>query len=190
MSSHRRSTKYFSRKFNARKALLRGLVLSLVEHGRIRTTLTKAKELRRHVEPLISKGKDDSVATRRLLLSRLPHEDAVSKILSDIGPRFKSREGGYTRVIKLDRRPGDMAEMAFIEFVDYDYNQAAADKVAKDDAKKASSTKAAKGAAKAAKGTKSTVATAKVVVDKKMLAADKRKARRKMQNRSRAESRA
>jgi|GEM_PF-499825 len=188
MSSHRRSTKYFSRKFNARKALLRGLVLSLVEHGRIRTTLTKAKELRRHVEPLISKGKDDSVATRRLLLSRLPHEDAVSKILSDIGPRFKSREGGYTRVIKLDRRPGDMAEMAFIEFVDYDYNQAAADKVAKEDAKKTASTKAAK-ATKAAKDSK-TSAAPKVVVDKKMLAADKRKSRRKMQNRSRAESRA
>ena len=114
MSSHRRATKYFSRKFNARKALFRGLIVSLVEHGRIKTTVTKAKEIRRHVEKAITVGKKDDLATRRLLLSRIPHEHVVDKIVSDISKRFFDRPGGYTRIIKIGRRPGDTSEMAFI----------------------------------------------------------------------------
>jgi large subunit ribosomal protein L17 len=123
MSSHRRSTKYFSRKFNARKALLRGLVVSLVEHERISTTVDKAKELRRHVEKAITLGKKGDLATRRLLLSRLPNEGTVEKIIADLSVRFKARPGGYTRIIKKGRRPGDTAEMAFVEFVDYDFEK-------------------------------------------------------------------
>lgn len=180
MSSHRRSTKYFSRKFNARKALLRGLVTSLVEHGRIKTTITKAKELRRHVEPLVTLGKTDSVATRRLLMTRVPNADTVSKLVTDLGVRFKDRNGGYTRIIKLDRRPGDQAEMAFIEFVDYDYNQGAADKAA---------TLAKTKKVKADKDSKES-ALPKTLVRKAAEAAKKRKARRKIQNKSRAENRA
>lgn len=180
MSSHRRSTKYFSRKFNARKALIRGLVTSLVEHGRIRTTIVKAKELRRHVEPLVTLGKTDSVATRRLLMTRVPNELTVSKLISDLGVRFKDRDGGYTRIIKLDRRPGDKAEMAFIEFVDYDFNQGVADKAAT----------AVKGKkAKAGKDAKA-VAQPKALVRKASEVARKRKSRRAMQNKSRQENRA
>ena len=121
MSSHRRATKYFSRKFNARKAMLRGLMVSLVEHGRIKTTVDKAKELRRHIEPAITLGKKGDLASRRLLISRIANQDAVSKICADISKRFMERPGGYTRLIKIGRRPGDTAEMAFIEFVDYDW---------------------------------------------------------------------
>lgn len=123
MSSHRRSTKYFSRKFNARKALLRGLMVSLVEHERIATTVVKAKELRRHIERAITTGKKDDLTARRLLLSRIASEVAVDKILTDISPRMKTRPGGYTRIIKIGRRPGDTTEMAFIEFVDYDFEK-------------------------------------------------------------------
>ncbi|MCB9072178.1 MAG: 50S ribosomal protein L17 [Bdellovibrionaceae bacterium] len=117
---HRRKTKYFSRKTNPRKALLRGLVTSLVEHGRIKTTLAKAKELRRHVERAITLGKKDSLHARRLLLAKYPNQKVVDMILTEISPRFKDRNGGYTRVLKISNRPGDCAPQAFIEFVDYD----------------------------------------------------------------------
>ncbi len=121
MSSHRRATKYFSRKFNARKALIRGLIVSLVEHGRIKTTIEKAKEVRRHVEKAITVGKRDNLSSRRLLLSRIANQGTVSEIMGNLSKRFSERPGGYTRIIKIGRRPGDTAEMAFIEFVDYDY---------------------------------------------------------------------
>ena len=121
MSSHRRRIKHFSRKSGPRKALIRGLVVALVEHGRIKTTVDRAKEVRRHVEKAITLGKDADLAAIRLLLSRFPNESAVRTIVDDLSSRFKSRPGGYTRVIKIGRRPGDAAEMAFIEFVDYDY---------------------------------------------------------------------
>lgn len=122
MSSHRRRTKYFSRDSKGRRALLRGLVSSLVSHERITTTVEKAKEVRRHVEKAITLGKKGDLATRRLLLSRFPHVDVVKKLVDDLAVRFKERPGGYTRVIRIGRRPGDTAEMAFLEFVDYDYS--------------------------------------------------------------------
>lgn len=121
MSSHRRRVKHFSRKSGPRKALLRGLQMSLVEHGRISTTVDRAKETRRHIEKAITLGKKGDLATRRLLLSKLPNKDVVESIMTDLSVRFKARPGGYTRVIKIGRRPGDTAEMAFLEFVDYDY---------------------------------------------------------------------
>lgn len=168
MSSHRRSTKYFSRKFNARKALLRGLMISLVEHERIATTVDKAKELRRHIERAITTGKTDTLTARRLLLSRIANESTVQKIMSDIAPRFKTRPGGYTRVIKIGRRPGDTAEMAFIEFVDYDFEKRPSATVEAKPAKgkkKATSTAAAASASKAK--AKTARKTARLVAAKK-----------------------
>lgn len=116
---HRARVSTFGRKTGPRKALLRGLVNSLVEHGRIRTTLAKAKELRRHVERAVTMGKKGTLHSQRLLLSRYPNERTVQTIMKDLAPRFKSRPGGYTRILRLGQRPGDRAEMAFIEFVDY-----------------------------------------------------------------------
>ena len=116
---HRASVKTFGRKTGPRRALLRGLVNSLVEHGRIKTTLAKAKELRRHVEKAITVGKREGLHARRLLLSRYPNDATVGRICDELAPRFKGRNGGYTRILKLGARPGDKAEMAFIEFVDY-----------------------------------------------------------------------
>lgn len=174
---HRRKTKYFSRKFNARKALLRGLIVSLVEHGRIRTTVDKAKELKRHAEKAVTLGKKGDLAARRLLLSRLPNHSAVDKIMTDISPRMKTREGGYTRIIKLDRRPGDQAEMAFIEFVDYDFKTSAK-----------TATAPAKGKESAeAKKAKKDVSQAKKAT--KVLVAKQKKHRRKMQISSRVANR-
>jgi large subunit ribosomal protein L17 len=120
---HRRRVKHFSRKPTARKALWRSLIVALVEHGRIATTVDKAKELRRHIERAITVGKREGLATRRLLLSRVPNEDVVEGIVSDLSVRFKDRKGGYTRIIKIGRRPGDQSEMAFIEFVDYNFEK-------------------------------------------------------------------
>lgn len=169
MASHRRRVKTFSRKSGPRKALLRGLVISLVEHGRIKTTVDRAKETRRHVERAITLGKKGDLATTRLLLSRYPNQEAVSAIMKEIAPRFKDRPGGYTRIIKIGRRPGDTAEMAFLEFVDYDFETKSAGKV--DEVKEA---KVAKAAAKTAE---------------KAVAA-KKKAVKKIQKDSRAASRA
>ncbi len=121
---HRAKVSHFGRKSGPRKALVRGLVYSLVEHGRIKTTLAKAKELRRHVERAVTVGKrglEDGKAlhVQRLLMSRYPNDNAVQKIMKDLAPRFKTREGGYTRILKVGLRPGDKAEMAFIQFVDF-----------------------------------------------------------------------
>jgi large subunit ribosomal protein L17 len=114
MSSHRRSTQNFSRAFGPRKALLRGLMISLVEHGRIKTTVDRAKEVRRQIEKAITLGKKGDLNTRRVLMSRLPNEACVNTIVTDISKRFEERPGGYTRVVKIGRRPGDTAEMAFL----------------------------------------------------------------------------
>lgn len=154
MASHRKRTRYFSRATKPRRALLRGLMGSLVEHGRITTTVERAKETRRHIERAITLGKKGDVAATRLLMSRIPNEAVVQKIVKDIAVRFKTRPGGYTRIIKIGRRPGDTAEMAFLEFVDFDFNQGAADKVAVKDAK----APAKKDAAKAKKAAASLVA--------------------------------
>lgn len=116
---HRVKTHSFGRRPDARKALIRGLVDSLVEHGRIRTTVPKAKELRKHVEKAITYGKKGTVHARRVLATRYPNTNTVSTIVDDLSKRFVERPGGYTRIIKMGPRPGDKAEMAFIEFVDY-----------------------------------------------------------------------
>ncbi len=117
---HRSQVKRFSRSPEARKALIRGLVSSLVEHERIKTTLPKAKELRRHVERAITAGRKADLAATRNLMAKYPNKETVRKLVGDLSVRFKERPGGYTRILKLGNRAGDGAPMAFIEFVDYD----------------------------------------------------------------------
>src|ERR1700677_761241 len=115
---HSARTQSFNRPHNQRVWLMRNLVISLVESERISTTLAKAKELRRFAEKAITLGKRGGLADRRLLLSRIPSQIAVAKVFSELAPRFKDRNGGYTRIYRLNRRPGDNAEMALIEFLD------------------------------------------------------------------------
>ncbi len=115
---HRKSGRKLNRNSSHRQAMFRNMATSLVEHESIRTTLPKAKELRRVVEPLITMSKNDNVAKRRLAFARLRDKAAVGKLFTDLGPRFSSRPGGYTRIMKCGMRPGDNAPMAIIEFVD------------------------------------------------------------------------
>jgi len=128
------------RKQGPKKALLRGLVNSLVEHGRIKTTITKAKFMRRHVEKAITQGKPGTVHARRTLMSKFPNKNTVDTIVNDLSVRFKDRPGGYTRLIKVGPRPGDMADMVYIEFVDYKLPEPKSDEtvnaVDKDEVKK------------------------------------------------------
>jgi large subunit ribosomal protein L17 len=115
---HRHSGRYFSRPTAHREAMLRNMAISLFEHEVIKTTLPKAKELRRVAEPLITLAKQDSVANRRLAFDRTRSKSAVGKLFSDLGPRYQARPGGYTRILKCGFRAGDKAPMAFIELVD------------------------------------------------------------------------
>lgn len=117
---HQRLTTRFSRDYNQRKALIRGLVNSLVEHGRICTTITKAKELRRYAEKAITIGKKNSLHARRVLLAKYPNKNTVNSIMTEWAPLFDKRNGGYTRILRLGARPGDAAEMVYIEFVGYE----------------------------------------------------------------------
>jgi large subunit ribosomal protein L17 len=101
-----------------RQAMLRNMANSLIEHEAIKTTVPKAKELRRVVEPLITLAKEPTVANRRLAFDRLRNRDSVVKLFDVLGPRFKARPGGYTRILKMGFRVGDNAPMAFVELVD------------------------------------------------------------------------
>ena len=101
-----------------RQAMLRNMMNSLIEHEAIKTTVPKAKELRRVIEPMITLSKNDSVANRRLAFARLRDDASVAKLFADLGPRFKARPGGYTRILKMGFRVGDNAPMAFVELVD------------------------------------------------------------------------
>ncbi len=115
---HRTAHKKLSRNTNARRALLRNLAADLLLHERIVTTAAKAKSVRPFVEKLVTRSKKDSQVNRRYLLAKLNRENAVMKLFELYGPVFKERPGGYTRIIKLEPRAGDRAEMALIEFVD------------------------------------------------------------------------
>ena len=114
---HRKSGRKFSRTSAHRKAMFRNMTASLVEHELIKTTLPKAKELRRVAEPLITLAKKDSVANRRLAFSRLRDDAAVAKLFNELGPRYNERPGGYLRILKCGFRAGDNAPMAFVELV-------------------------------------------------------------------------
>ncbi len=115
---HRKSGRHLGRNSSHRKAMFSNMANSLFEHEIIKTTLPKAKELRRVAEPLITMAKEDSVAKRRLAFARLRDKASVGKLFNELGPRYKERAGGYTRIMKCGFRAGDSAPMAYIELVD------------------------------------------------------------------------
>jgi len=115
---HHLSGRQLSRNAPHRRAMLRNMSVSLLRHETIRTTLPKAKELRRVVEPLITLAKSDGDANRRLAFSRLRDAEIVEKLFADLGPRFKARPGGYTRILRMNPRAGDSAPMALMQLVD------------------------------------------------------------------------
>lgn len=115
---HRKSGRRLGRTSPHRRAMFRNMAASLLRHETIRTTLPKAKELRRVVEPLITMAREDDVANRRLAFDRLRDKEAVGKLFSDLGPRFRNRPGGYLRILKLGPRAGDAAPMALVQFVE------------------------------------------------------------------------
>ena len=114
---HRKSGRQLNRTSAHRQAMFRNMAVSLIEHEVIKTTLPKAKELRRVAEPLITLAKEDSVANRRLAFNRTRSKEAVGKLFTELGPRYHERPGGYTRILKCGYRPGDAAPMAYIELV-------------------------------------------------------------------------
>lgn len=115
---HRKSGRKLNRNSSHRKAMFANMTNSLIEHELIKTTLPKAKELRRYIEPLITISKQDNVAKRRQVFDKIRSKASVGKLFTDLGPRYKERAGGYTRVIKCGFRAGDNAPMAIIELVD------------------------------------------------------------------------
>ncbi len=115
---HQLSGRQLSRNSSHRAAMLKNMAASLLRHETIQTTLPKAKELRRVVEPLITLSKKDSEANRRRAFSKLRDAEIVTKLFEDLGPRFQARAGGYTRILKMDPRPGDSAPMALMQLVD------------------------------------------------------------------------
>ncbi len=115
---HRKSGRQLNRNSSHRKAMFRNMTCSLLRHELIKTTLPKAKELRRVAEPIITLAKVDSVAKRRLAFSRLRDAEAVGKLFSEIAPRFADRPGGYVRILKCGYRAGDKAPMAYVELLD------------------------------------------------------------------------
>ncbi|MFT2110327.1 50S ribosomal protein L17 [Marinomonas sp. 2405UD68-3] len=115
---HRKSGRHLNRTSSHRKAMFKNMAASLFEHEVIKTTLPKAKELRRVAEPLITLAKNDSVANRRLAFARTRSKDAVGKLFSELGPRYQARPGGYIRILKCGFRSGDNAPMAYVELVD------------------------------------------------------------------------
>lgn len=163
---HRTKKSNFHRRQGPLKALMRGYVYSLVENGRIKTTVRRAKEIRRQVEKAITVAKRDGLHTRRVLMARFPNDNVVSLLTGDLKTRFATREGGYTRIIKIGARAGDQSDMAFLEFVDYEPKAASAETVKGD-------------AAAAARAKKNAVAKARL-----------RKNVRKIQSTSRREARA
>lgn len=115
---HRQSGRQLNRNSSHRRAMFRNMTASLVEHELIKTTLPKAKELRRYAEPLITLAKQDSVANRRLAFDRLRNKETVGKLFGELGPRYEERPGGYIRILKCGFRAGDNAPMAYVELVD------------------------------------------------------------------------
>jgi len=128
---HNKKFNHLGRTADHRRAMLANMAISLIEHKRITTTLAKAKALKKYVEPLITKAKDDSTNSRRVVFSYLQNKEAIKTLFGEIAQKVGDRPGGYTRVIKLGSRLGDGADMAFIELVDFDENMAKTTKAAK-----------------------------------------------------------
>ena len=117
---HRKSGRHLNRTSSHRNAMMRNMASSLLRHEQIKTTVPKAKELRRFVEPLITLGKTPSLSNRRLAFSRLRDREMVTKLFNTLGERYKTRPGGYTRILKCGFRTGDAAPMAYVQLVDSD----------------------------------------------------------------------
>ncbi len=115
---HRQSGKHLNRTTSHREAMFRNMIVSLFQHELIKTTVVKAKELRRFAEPMITLAKEDSASKRRLAFNRLRDRDIIGKLFTVLGPRYKQRPGGYLRILKCGYRPGDNAPMAYVELVD------------------------------------------------------------------------
>ena len=128
---HNKKFNHLGRTADHRRAMLANMAISLIMHKRITTTLAKAKALKTYVEPLITKCKDDSTHSRRVVFSYLQNKEAIKELFGVVAPKIADRPGGYTRVIKLGFRRGDAAPIAFIELVDFDENMAKAPKAAK-----------------------------------------------------------
>ena len=121
---HKKSFNHLGRTASHRKAMMSNMAISLIMHKRITTTLAKAKELKKFVEPLITKSKEDTTNSRRVVFSYLQNKYAITELFGTISQKVADRPGGYTRIIKLGKRPSDNADMAFIELVDFDENMA------------------------------------------------------------------
>ncbi|HNP48021.1 MAG TPA: 50S ribosomal protein L17 [Bacteroidia bacterium] len=171
---HGKKINHLGRTYSHRQALLSNLASSLILHKRINTTLAKAKALRKYVEPIITRSKDDSTHSRRMVFSYLQNKEAVAELFREVGPKVSERPGGYTRIIKMGNRPGDNAEVCMMELVDFNalMGGSAAGKEAP--AKKAAKTTRRGGAKKkAAEGTEA-AAEPKAKAEKKTSAkADK-----------------
>ena len=128
---HGKKINHLGRTSSHRKALLANLSVSLIMHKRIKTTVAKAKALRKYVEPLINRAKDDTTHSRRIVFSYLQNKEAVTELFREISQKIANRPGGYTRILKLGARVGDAAEMCYIELVDYNENMLAASAAAK-----------------------------------------------------------
>ena len=115
---HRQSGRQLNRNSSSRKAMFRNMACSLFRHEMIKTTVAKAKELRRFAEPLITMSKNDTVSSRRLAFARMRDREMVTKLFNELGPRYQERQGGYLRVLKCGFRAGDNAPMAYVELVD------------------------------------------------------------------------
>lgn len=132
---HRVSGRHFGRTANQRKALLRGLIASLIEHQRIETTLAKAKEAKKLAERIITLGIRGDLHSKRIALSHIPNRKVIAKLFSEIAPRFTGRNGGYLRLIRTRNRVNDAAPMAVLEFVDYEEVRQRAEKEKKEEKK-------------------------------------------------------
>ena len=125
---HGKKFNHLGRKTAHRKAMLSNMACSLIEHKRIKTTVAKAKALRKYIEPLITKSKDDTTHSRRLVFSHLGQKDSITELFGNIASKVASRDGGYTRILRTHNRLGDNAEMCIIELVDYNESYATVDK--------------------------------------------------------------
>jgi large subunit ribosomal protein L17 len=174
---HQLSGRQLSRNAPHRWAMLRNMAASLLRHETIRTTVPKAKELRRVVEPLITLGKDDSDANRRRAFAQLRDAEVVVKLFESLGPRFKERPGGYTQILRMDPRPGDSAPMALMRLMDQPEQAEAAAPAEEAETKKAAPKKAA--AKKASPKKKAEAKSAEEKAAKKAKATEKKEAKAK-----------
>ena len=157
---HGKKFNHLGRTADHRRAMLANMTISLIMHKRITTTLAKAKALKKYAEPLITRAKDDSTNSRRVVFSYLQNKEALKELFGPVAEKVGDRPGGYTRIIKLGARQGDGADMAFIELVDFDENMAKAPKAAAKRTRRGGKKKAAEGEAPVAEETKAEEAKA------------------------------